>query len=111
MKKVVDEDCGRGLQDREMLRTYLTDGRRCGAASPDWSSRLCDNIPSTGTVVAEVEIEEYDVVASDMGVVSPRADRGGTIARIRLSVSASAMRASSAGTACHGVGDGEAFKR
>ena len=50
-----------------MVRTYLTDGRRlCGAASPDWSSRLCDNILSTGTVVAEVEIEEFDVVASVM---------------------------------------------
>ena len=62
-------------------------------------------------MVAEVEIEEYDVVAFDMGVVLPRADRGGIIPRIRLSVSASAMRVSSVGIACYGVGDGEAFKR
>ena len=94
-----------------MVRTYLTDGRLCGAANPDWSSRLGDNIPSTGTVVAELEIEENDVVASVMGVVSPCPDRGGTIPRRRLSLSAWSMRASSAGTACDGVGDGEAFKR
>ena len=47
--RVADEGCGRGL--REMVRTYRADGRLCGAASLDWSSRLCDNILSNGTVV------------------------------------------------------------
>ena len=57
-----------------MVRIYLTDGRLCGAVNPDWSLQLCDNIPSTGTVVAEVETEEYDVVISVMEVVSPCTD-------------------------------------
>jgi hypothetical protein len=48
-EKVADEGCGRGL--RERVRTYLTDGRLCGAASLDWSSRLRDDILATGTVV------------------------------------------------------------
>ena len=47
--RVADAGCGRGL--REMVRTYLTDDRLCGAASLDWFSRSCDNILSTGTVV------------------------------------------------------------
>ena len=86
-----------------MVRTYLTVQR-----VPTGLHGCATTYPR---LVAEVEIEEYDVVTSVMGVVSPCADRGGTIPRRRLSVSASSIRVSSAGTACHGVGDGKAFKR
>ena len=48
------------------------------------------------------EVEEFDVVASVRGVVSPCADRGGTIPSRRFRVSALSMSASSAGTASHG---------
>ena len=54
-------------------------------------------------MVAEVEIKEYDVVISVIEVVLPYTDRGGTIPKRRLSMSASLIRVSSARIAYYRV--------